>query len=437
MRKRNLLSSLILCGVLACSTTSCSNSVTIEEANKKINNAAQKTEIKFKEELNKDMFYFEVNYNGKVKIDLSNVYEKTITNAITEEVVSKNNETENYSLNNTQLLEVFGNFDKKYYLELDEKLPTDNGTDIFVHVKQTNKVTEDDEVEEDINDIAYRYVQSELGMVTSENSTDVANIQLPEQLDSIIGSYLATIIEDLNEPKDENKEEESFEEKILMIANSTNNEEIIEIAEYLVEEYDLENLTSEDIVDIIIYFLNNVISNSLMVITPSLKSYLVDSLNDIKELDTSKIIETTVDKKSSYTYYNYDLNYKELKTYINKVIKVLNDNLESLSGNEKVLLTSFVTLVEETIKAMLPKSLNISFGIGINDGTIMALALNCSVKGFEIVTNTSKSYDAQTGNYIEETYTTKINEMTFSLDFNYDFANKAYSIPKLNEYFKK
>lgn len=436
MKKGKLLSSLMLCGVLACSTTSCSNSVSPEEANKKLTNAAQKTEVRLKDELNKDMFYFEINYSTKTKFDVTEIYEEIETNIATEEVVSKTSESENASQNSTSLIEVFGNFDKNYYLDLEGKLPKDNKTDIFAHIKETNNATYNGESQEEVYDVAYRYIQSELGMVESQYPTGVANVTLPEELDATIGMYLASIIETLNAPKDETTEEMSLEEVVLMLARNTNDMDVIAMVEYIVEEYDLENLTSEDIVEIFTHLLGSNPSVSSAMLTPTLKSYMVDSLDDIKALDTSKLIDITTDEKGGFTYYNYDLNYKELKSYINKVIKVLNDNSTSLTGNEKVLVTTLVTSIDEGVKAMLPKSLDVGYGIGIKNGAIMAFSVDFSIKGLETTSESTPSLNTSSSTYVKEVYTTKINEMTYSLDFSFDFADKAYSIPALNEYFK-
>jgi hypothetical protein len=195
---------------------------------------------------------------------------------------------------------------------------------------------------------------------------------------------------------------------------------------YLVEEYDFENLTSADIIEIIVHLLGE--SESL---SSTLKAYLVACLDEIKTIKTDKIIEAKTESKKKYDFVIYSLNYKELKIYLNKVLKVFKDKLETLSGEDKLSMTMLVTYAEESVKEMLPDDIKLSLGFGMKDGAVMALSLDASIKGIENVSETPSILAPNSYYYTSST----INELSLSVDFGYDFATKAYSIPSLDAYF--
>ena len=80
---------------------------------------------------------------------------------------------------------------------------------------------------------------------------------------------------------------------------------------------------------------------------------------------------------------------------------------------------------------MLPDDIKFSFGFGMKDGAVMALSLDASIKGIETVSETQNVLAPNSYYYTSST----INELSLSVDFGFDFATKAYSIPSLDAYF--
>lgn len=429
MKITKLLSSVFFAGVVAFGATGCSNNeLTVEEANKKIDKAAEKTQQKLKEEFNKDMFHFDLFLDLSYTMDMS-VSQGLITKDIeTGKVVSEELQTQTSVMSASFGAEFYGNFDSDYYKNLDTKVAADNETALYglVEGNSSSKMTGvENKEEKDQFKVEFDYRQNTLRGVYNETETE--NFLLPEDLDTTVGTYFNAILDSLNTPKEEEeKVEMSVEEVLLSIAYYTNDEELIAKVQYLVETYDFENLTTENVIDIFIY-----LTGEDMFATPAMKAYLVESLNDIKEINDDKLIEASKKSSKKYDYVIYSLNYKELKKYINAVVKVFKDNSESLTGNEKIIVTTMLTYIEEGLKALLPENVKLSVGLGMKKDTIMALSLDFAIEGFAQVNEQVNPLNPS--QYYHSSNT--INELSFSLDVGYDFAKEAYNVPTLDAYF--
>lgn len=428
MKIKKLLSTLLLSGAVVFGATSCgsSNEISLDEANKKLEKATEKTQQKLQEQLEKEVLYFDAFFNYEYKLDMSAeqglITRDPDTNKITEKDVEKLE-----SLNEDKLsMELYGNFDTNYYKNLDTKLPTDNRTELFAALTTSTKVKGSEGISIDkTSKMALDYKQNTLRGVGNEDPNNVMVLPVEEDIDETIGLYLNAAIEALSAPKEETPQM-SIEDMLLEFANSTGDDDLIAMVYYLVEEYDFENLTSADIIEIIVHLLGE--SES---ISPTLKAYLVACLEEIKTIKTDKIIEAKTESKKKYDFVIYSLNYKELKIYLNKVLKVFKDKLETLSGEDKLSMTMVVTYAEESVKEMLPDDIKLSLGFGMKDGAVMALSLDASIKGIETVSETPNVLAPNSYYYTSST----INEFSLSVDFGYDFATKAYSIPSLDAYF--
>ncbi len=428
MKIKKLLSTLLLSGAVVFGATSCGsgNEISLDEANKKLEKATEKTQQKLQEQLEKEVLYFDAFFNYEYKLDMSAeqglITRNPDTNEITEKKVEKLE-----SLNEDKLsMELYGNFDTNYYKNLDTKLPTDNRTELFAALTTSTKAKGSEGISIDkTSKIALDYKQNTLRGVGNEDPNNVMVLPVEEDIDETIGLYLNAAIEALSAPKEETPQM-SIEDMLLEFANSTGDDDLIAMVYYLVEEYDFENLTSADIIEIIVHLLGE--SES---ISPTLKAYLVACLEEIKTIKTNKIIEAKTESKKKYDFVIYSLNYKELKIYLNKVLKVFKDKLETLSGEDKLSMTMVVTYAEESVKEMLPDDIKLSLGFGMKDGAVMALSLDASIKGIETVSETQNVLAPNSYYYTSST----INELSLSVDFGYDFATKAYSIPSLDAYF--
>ena len=428
MKIKKLLSTLLLSGAVVFGATSCgsSNEISLDEANKKLEKATEKTQQKLQEQLEKEVLYFDAFFNYEYKLDMTAeqglITRDPDTNKITEKDVEKLE-----SLNVDKLsMELYGNFDTNYYKNLDTKLPTDNRTELFAALTTSTKVKGSEGISIDkTSKMALDYKQNTLRGVGNEDPNNVMVLPVEEDIDETIGLYLNAAIEALSAPKEETPQM-SIEDMLLEFANSTGDDDLIAMVYYLVEEYDFENLTSADIIEIIVHLLGE--SES---ISPTLKAYLVACLEEIKTIKTNKIIEAKTESKKKYDFVIYSLNYKELKIYLNKVLKVFKDKLETLSGEDKLSMTMLVTYAEESVKEMLPDDIKLSLGFGMKDGAVMALSLDASIKGIENVSETPSILAPNSYYYTSST----INELSLSVDFGYDFATKAYSIPSLDAYF--
>ena len=428
MKIKKLLSTLLLSGAVVFGATSCgsSNEISLDEANKKLEKATEKTQQKLQEQLEKEVLYFDAFFNYEYKLDMSAeqglITRDPDTNEITEKEVEKLE-----SLNEDKLsVELYGNFDTNYYKNLDTKLPTDNRTELFAALTTSTKAKGSEGISIDkTSKMALDYKQNTLRGVGNEDPNNVMVLPVEEDIDETIGLYLNAAIEALSAPKEETPQM-SIEDMLLEFANSTGDDDLIAMVYYLVEEYDFENLTSEDIIEIIVHLLGE--SES---ISPTLKAYFVACLEEIKTIKTDKIIEAKTESKKKYDFVIYSLNYKELKIYLNKVLKVFKDKLETLSGEDKLSMTMVVTYAEESVKEMLPDDIKLSLGFGMKDGAVMALSLDASIKGIETVSETPNVLAPNSYYYTSST----INELSLSVDFGYDFATKAYSIPSLDAYF--
>lgn len=428
MKIKKLLSTLLLSGAVVFGATSCgsSNEISLDEANKKLEKATEKTQQKLQEQLEKEVLYFDAYFNYEYKLDMTAeqglITRNPDTNEITEKKVEKLE-----SLNEDKLsMELYGNFDTNYYKNLDTKLPTDNRTELFAALTTSTKAKGSEGISIDkTSKIALDYKQNTLRGVGNEDPNNVMVLPVEEDIDETIGLYLNAAIEALSAPKEETPQM-SIEDMLLEFANSTGDDDLIAMVYYLVEEYDFENLTSADIIEIIVHLLGE--SES---ISPTLKAYLVACLEEIKTIKTDKIIEAKTESKKKYDFVIYSLNYKELKIYLNKVLKVFKDKLETLSGEDKLSMTMVVTYAEESVKEMLPDDIKLSLGFGMKDGAVMALSLDASIKGIETVSETQNVLAPNSYYYTSST----INELSLSVDFGYDFATKAYSIPSLDAYF--
>ena len=429
MKITKLLSSVFFAGVVAFGATGCSNNeLTVEEANKKIDKAAEKTQQKLKEEFNKDMFHFDLFLDLSYTMDMS-VSQGLITkDSETGKVVSEELQTQTSVMSASFGAEFYGNFDSDYYKNLDTKVAADNETALYglVEGNSSSKMTGvENKEEKDQFKVEFDYRQNTLRGVYNETETE--NFLLPEDLDTTVGTYFNAILDSLNTPKEEEeKVEMSVEEVLLSIAYYTNDEELIAKVQYLVETYDFENLTTENVIDIFIY-----LTGEDMFATPAMKAYLVESLNDIKEINDDKLIEASKKSSKKYDYVIYSINYKELKKYINAVVKVFKDNSESLIGNEKIIVTTMLTYIEEGLKALLPENVKLSVGLGMKKDTIMALSLDFAIEGFAQVNEQVNPLNPS--QYYHSSNT--INELSFSLDVGYDFAKEAYNVPTLDAYF--
>lgn len=428
MKIKKLLSTLLLSGAVVFGATSCgsSNEISLDEANKKLEKATEKTQQKLQEQLEKEVLYFDAFFNYEYKLDMTAeqglITRDPNTNKITEKKVEKLE-----SLNENKLsMELYGNFDTNYYKNLDTKLPTDNRTELFAALTTSTKAKGSEGISIDkTSKMALDYKQNTLRGVGNEDPNNVMVLPVEEDIDETIGLYLNAAIEALSAPKEETPQM-SIEDMLLEFANSTGDDDLIAMVYYLVEEYDFENLTSADIIEIIVHLLGE--SES---ISPTLKSYLVACLEEIKTIKTDKIIEAKTESKKKYDFVIYSLNYKELKIYLNKVLKVFKDKLETLSGEDKLSMTMVVTYAEESVKEMLPDDIKLSLGFGMKDGAVMALSFDASIKGIETVSETPNVLAPNSYYYTSST----INELSLSVDFGYDFATKAYSIPSLDAYF--
>ena len=428
MKIKKLLSTLLLSGTVVFGATSCgsSNEISLDEANKKLEKATEKTQQKLQEQLEKEVLYFDAFFNYEYKLDMTAeqglITRDPDTNKITEKDVEKLE-----SLNVDKLsMELYGNFDTNYYKNLDTKLPTDNRTELFAALTTSTKVKGSEGISIDkTSKMALDYKQNTLRGVGNEDPNNVMVLPVEEDIDETIGLYLNAAIEALSAPKEETPQM-SIEDMLLEFANSTGDDDLIAMVYYLVEEYDFENLTSEDIIEIIVSLLGE-----SEFISPTLKAYLVACLEEIKTIKTNKIIEAKTESKKKYDFVIYSLNYKELKIYLNKVLKVFKDKLETLSGEDKLSMTMLVTYAEESVKEMLPDDIKLSLGFGMKDGAVMALSLDASIKGIENVSETPSILAPNSYYYTSST----INELSLSVDFGYDFATKAYSIPSLDAYF--
>ena len=426
MKIKKLLSTLLLSGTVVFGATSCgsSNEISLDEANKKLEKATEKTQQKLQEQLEKEVLYFDAFFNYEYKLDMTAeqglITRDPDTNKITEKDVEKLE-----SLNEDKLsMELYGNFDTNYYKNLDTKLPTDNRTELFAALTTSTKVKGSEGISIDkTSKMALDYKQNTLRGVGNEDPNNVMVLPVEEDIDETIGLYLNAAIEALNAEKEE-MPQMSLEDMMLEFVNSTDDDDLIAMVYYLVEEYDFENLTSADIIEIIVHLLGE--SES---ISPTLKAYFVACLEEIKTIKTDKIIEAKTESKKKYDFVIYSLNYKELKIYLNKVLKVFKDKLETLSGEDKLSMTMVVTYAEESVKEMLPDDIKLSLGFGMKDGAVMALSLDASIKGIENVSETP--FAPNSYYYASST----INEFSLSVDFGYDFATKAYSIPSLDAYF--
>lgn len=428
MKIKKLLSTLLLSGAVVFGATSCgsSNEISLDEANKKLEKATEKTQQKLQEQLEKEVLYFDAFFNYEYKLDMTAeqglITRDPNTNKITEKDVEKLE-----SFNEDKLsMELYGNFDTNYYKNLDTKLPTDNRTELFAALTTSTKVkgVEGTSIDK-TSKMALDYKQNTLRGVGNEDPNNVMVLPVEEDIDETIGLYLNAAIEALSAPKEETPQM-SIEDMLLEFANSTGDDDLIAMVYYLVEEYDFENLTSADIIEIIVHLLGE--SES---ISPTLKAYFVACLEEIKTIKTDKIIEAKTESKKKYDFVIYSLNYKELKIYLNKVLKVFKDKLETLSGEDKLSMTMVVTYAEESVKEMLPDDIKLSLGFGMKDGAVMALSLDASIKGIETVSETPNILAPNSYYYTSST----INEFSLSVDFGYDFATKAYSIPSLDAYF--
>lgn len=428
MKIKKLLSTLLLSGAVVFGATSCgsSNEISLDEANKKLEKATEKTQQKLQEQLEKEVLYFDAFFNYEYKLDMTAeqglITRDPNTNKITEKKVEKLE-----SLNENKLsMELYGNFDTNYYKNLDTKLPTDNRTELFAALTTSTKAKGSEGISIDkTSKMALDYKQNTLRGVANEDPNNVMMLPVEEDIDETIGLYLNAVIEALNAEKEE-MPQMSLEDMMLEFVNSTGDDDLIAMVYYLVEEYDFENLTSADIIEIIVHLLGE--SES---ISPTLKSYLVACLEEIKTIKTDKIIEAKTESKKKYDFVIYSLNYKELKIYLNKVLKVFKDKLETLSGEDKLSMTMVVTYAEESVKEMLPDDIKLSLGFGMKDGAVMALSFDASIKGIETVSETPNVLAPNSYYYTSST----INELSLSVDFGYDFATKAYSIPSLDAYF--
>lgn len=428
MKIKKLLSTLLLSGTVVFGATSCgsSNEISLDEANKKLEKATEKTQQKLQEQLEKEVLYFDAFFNYEYKLDMTAeqglITRDPDTNKITEKDVEKLE-----SLNEDKLsMELYGNFDTNYYKNLDTKLPTDNRTELFAALTTSTKVKGFEGISIDkTSKMALDYKQNTLRGVGNEDPNNVMVLPVEEDIDETIGLYLNAAIEALSAPKEETPQM-SIEDMLLEFANSTGDDDLIAMVYYLVEEYDFENLTSADIIEIIVHLLGE--SES---ISPTLKAYFVACLEEIKTIKTDKIIEAKTESKKKYDFVIYSLNYKELKIYLNKVLKVFKDKLETLFGEDKLSMTMVVTYAEESVKEMLPDDIKLSLGFGMKDGAVMALSLDASIKGIETVSETPNVLAPNSYYYTSST----INEFSLSVDFGYDFATKAYSIPSLDAYF--
>ena len=426
MKIKKLLSTLLLSGAVVFGATSCDsiNEISLDEANKKLEKATEKTQQKLQEQLEKEVLYFDAFFNYEYKLDMTAeqglITRDPDTNKITDKDVEK---LEGFNEDKFSM-ELYGNFDTNYYKNLDTKLPTDNRTELFAALTTSTKAKGSEGISIDkTSKMALDYKQNTLRGVGNEDPNNVMVLPVEEDIDETIGLYLNAAIEALSAPKEETPQM-SIEDMLLEFANSTGDDDLIAMVYYLVEEYDFENLTSADIIEIIVHLLGE--SESL---SSTLKSYLVACLEEIKTIKTDKIIEAKTESKKKYDFVIYSLNYKELKIYLNKVLKVFKDKLETLSGEDKLSMTMVVTYAEESVKEMLPDDIKLSLGFGMKDGAVMALSLDASIKGFE---NVSETPFAPNSYY----YTSStINEFSLSVDFGYDFATKAYSIPSLDAYF--
>ena len=428
MKIKKLLSTLLLSGAVVFGATSCgsSNEISLDEANKKLEKATEKTQQKLQEQLEKEVLYFDAFFNYEYKLDMSAeqglITRDPDTNEITEKEVEK---LEGFNEDKFSM-ELYGNFDTNYYKNLDTKLPTDNRTELFAALTTSTKVKGAEGTSIDkTSKMALDYKQNTLRGVGNEDPNNVMVLPVEEDIDETIGLYLNAAIEALSAPKEETPQM-SIEDMLLEFANSTGDDDLIAMVYYLVEEYDFENLTSADIIEIIVHLLGE--SES---ISPTLKAYLVACLEEIKTIKTDKIIEAKTESKKKYDFVIYSLNYKELKIYLNKVLKVFKDKLETLSGEDKLSMTMVVTYAEESVKEMLPDDIKLSLGFGMKDGAVMALSLDASIKGIETVSETQNVLAPNSFYYTSST----INELSLSVDFGYDFATKAYSIPSLDAYF--
>ena len=428
MKIKKLLSTLLLSGTVVFGATSCgsSNEISLDEANKKLEKATEKTQQKLQEQLEKEVLYFDAFFNYEYKLDMTAeqglITRDPNTNEITEKDVEKLE-----SLNEDKLsMELYGNFDTNYYKNLDTKLPTDNRTELFAALTTSTKAKGPEGISVDkTSKMALDYKQNTLRGVGNEDPNNVMVLPVEEDIDETIGLYLNAAIEALSAPKEETPQM-SIEDMLLEFANSTGDDDLIAMVYYLVEEYDFENLTSEDIIEIIVSLLGE-----SEFVSPTLKAYLVACLEEIKTIKTDKIIEAKTESKKKYDFVIYSLNYKELKIYLNKVLKVFKDKLETLSGEDKLSMTMLVTYAEESVKEMLPDDIKLSLGFGMKDGAVMALSLDASIKGIENVSETPSILAPNSYYYTSST----INELSLSVDFGYDFATKAYSIPSLDAYF--
>lgn len=428
MKIKKLLSTLLLSGAVVFGATSCgsSNEISLDEANKKLEKATEKTQQKLQEQLEKEVLYFDAFFNYEYKLDMTAEQGLITRNPDTNEITEKDVEKLE-SLNEDKLsMELYGNFDTNYYKNLDTKLPTDNRTELFAALTTSTKAKGSEGISIDkTSKIALDYKQNTLRGVGNEDPNNVMVLPVEEDIDETIGLYLNAAIEALSAPKEETPQM-SIEDMLLEFANSTGDDDLIAMVYYLVEEYDFENLTSADIIEIIVHLLGE--SES---ISPTLKAYLVACLEEIKTIKTDKIIEAKTESKKKYDFVIYSLNYKELKIYLNKVLKVFKDKLETLSGEDKLSMTMVVTYAEESVKEMLPDDIKLSLGFGMKDGAVMALSLDASIKGIETVSETQNVLAPNSYYYTSST----INELSLSVDFGYDFATKAYSIPSLDAYF--
>ena len=428
MKIKKLLSTLLLSGAVVFGATSCgsSNEISLDEANKKLEKATEKTQQKLQEQLEKEVLYFDAFFNYEYKLDMSAeqglITRDPDTNEITEKEVEK---LEGFNEDKFSM-ELYGNFDTNYYKNLDTKLPTDNRTELFAALTTSTKAKGSEGISIDkTSKMALDYKQNTLRGVGNEDPNNVMVLPVEEDIDETIGLYLNAAIEALSAPKEETPQM-SIEDMLLEFANSTGDDDLIAMVYYLVEEYDFENLTSADIIEIIVHLLGE--SESL---SSTLKAYLVACLDEIKTIKTDKIIEAKTESKKKYDFVIYSLNYKELKIYLNKVLKVFKDKLETLSGEDKLSMTMVVTYAEESVKEMLPDDIKLSLGFGMKDGAVMALSLDASIKGIENVSETPSILAPNSYYYTSST----INELSLSVDFGYDFATKAYSIPSLDAYF--
>ena len=156
MKIHKLFGSALMIGSLIFSATGCSsNEISKKDAQNKLERAAERTQTKFQEELNKDVFYFDFYLDASYEMNVSEIYGQIEKETKTGKVLSKEVVSVNMGSLSSIKANLYANFDSAFYKNLDTTNLENNTTAVFASIESIQKVSLAGEKEEINSKVAF------------------------------------------------------------------------------------------------------------------------------------------------------------------------------------------------------------------------------------------------------------------------------------------